>query len=214
MLVRTVVFDVDGTVADSMPFLAEGIRVFAGRLGGRTFTTQEVVDAFGPPDLDVIANLIGRPLTGDEVAGYIEHLREHVADAVPPIPGMTGLLAGLRDAGISLGVYSARSLEAGMVVLRGLGIDSYFDAIVAGDLVANPKPHPEGLFVAMRRLGAEPATTLYVGDTSHDLQVARAAGVASALVLWARDPRSHLVDEADHHFWDVPTFRSWVLERA
>jgi HAD superfamily hydrolase (TIGR01509 family) len=206
-----VVFDMDGTLTDSMPFLAAGIGAVAGRLTGRTFSRAEVEAAYGPPDLAVLSGLIGRPVTGAERALYLAHLRAEAPAAVPPIPGLATMLGDLRRAGIKLGVYSARSLAAGTIVLEALRLDGFFDTIVAGDTVTRPKPHPEGLVVAMAELEATPGRTLYVGDTLHDLQVARGAGVRSVLALWADSPRAHLIPQADRHFFDAASFASWVL---
>lgn len=206
-----VVFDMDGTLTDSMPFLAAGIGAVVGRLSGRTYSRAQVEAAYGPPDLAVISELIGRPVSAAERDLYLEHLRAEAPTSVPPIPGLAAMLADLRGAGIKLGVYSARSLAAGTIVLEALGLDGFFDTIVAGDTVTRPKPHPEGLVVAMAALGATPGRTLYVGDTLHDLQVARGAGVRSVLALWADSPRAHLIPQADQHFFDAASFGSWVL---
>lgn len=211
MQADTVIFDMDGTLTDSMEFLAEGIRAVASQLAGRQFSAADAAALFGPPDFDVIAAMLGRPLTVAEEQVYLDHLRAQTLTAVPPIEGVPQMLARLQAAGIRLGVYTARAIQPATVIMAEMGLAEYFPAVVAGDLVAEPKPAPDGLIVAMQQLGADPARTIYVGDTLHDLQVAAAAGVRSALVLWASKPRRHLIGQADEHFEDVASFTDWVL---
>jgi HAD superfamily hydrolase (TIGR01509 family) len=207
----TVIFDMDGTLTDSMPFLAEGIRTVASELAGQQFTAEQASARFGPPDFDVIAELIGRPLTDGDRQAYLDHLRTHTRTQVPAIEGVPQMLQALRDQGIRLGVYTARALPAAEVVMAEMGLAGYFEAVLAGDLVDQPKPDPEGLLVTMQQMAADAARTIYVGDTLHDLQVADGAGVRSVLVLWAQQPRTHLIERADHHFHDPASFTDWVL---
>ena len=66
--------------------------------------------------------------------------------------------------------------------------------------VENPKPHPEPVTQAVRLLDADPATTVYIGDSIHDMRSGRAAGVRTAAVLWGPFGREHL-EEAEPDYW-------------
>jgi pyrophosphatase PpaX len=74
------------------------------------------------------------------------------------------------------------------------------DVLVCADEVTNAKPHPEPVEKAVALLGADPATTVYVGDSIHDMHSGRAAGVQTAAVLWGPFRRSHL-EAAEPDYW-------------
>jgi pyrophosphatase PpaX len=74
------------------------------------------------------------------------------------------------------------------------------DVLVCADEVENPKPHPEPVEKAIRLLGADRATTVYVGDSIHDMRSGRAAGVRTAAVLWGPFGRAHL-EGAEPDYW-------------
>jgi pyrophosphatase PpaX len=74
------------------------------------------------------------------------------------------------------------------------------DVLVCADEVTNAKPHPEPVETAVRLLGADPASTVYIGDSIHDMHSGRGAGVRTAAVLWGPFSRSQL-EPADPDFW-------------
>jgi pyrophosphatase PpaX len=78
--------------------------------------------------------------------------------------------------------------------LRRAGIEDAFDVVVGADEVTHPKPHPEPVLIALQRLGAAAAGAVFIGDSRHDLECGRAAGVKTAAVLWGPFDRDHLAD--------------------
>jgi pyrophosphatase PpaX len=84
--------------------------------------------------------------------------------------------------------------------LKLIGLEALMDVLVCADEVTNPKPHPEPVEKAVALLGADPATTLYVGDSVHDMHSGRAAGVHTAAALWGPFARAHL-EEAKPDYW-------------
>jgi pyrophosphatase PpaX len=79
------------------------------------------------------------------------------------------------------------------------------DVLVCADEVTNPKPHPEPVQNAVALLGADPASTVYVGDSIHDMQSGRAAGVKTAAALWGPFGRSHLQSALPDYWLEAPT---------
>ena len=183
-----VLFDFDGTLADTIPLILASFR--------HTFSELE-------PELDeaTFRSWIGRPLIdpleerhpgrGQElVARYREHNLAHHDALVEAVPGIDAMVDSLVDAGVPVGVVSSKRAET---VRRGLRIVGLPDLDVVGlDEVARHKPHPDPLLEGARRLGLEPSGCAYVGDAVVDVQAARAAGMTAVAVTWGAGGRADL----------------------
>jgi pyrophosphatase PpaX len=91
--------------------------------------------------------------------------------------------------------------------LRGLrvaGLEDAFQVIVGADEVIHPKPHPEPVLMALERLGAPAAGAVFVGDSRHDVECGRAAGVKTAAVLWGPFDRAYLEDLEPDYWLETP----------
>jgi pyrophosphatase PpaX len=88
------------------------------------------------------------------------------------------------------------------------------DVLVCADEVTNPKPHPEPVEKAVALLGADPATTVYVGDSIHDMHSGRAAGVMTAAALWGPFKRAHLESSAPDFWLETPADLVALLVRG
>ena len=91
--------------------------------------------------------------------------------------------------------------------LRGLDVAwlaDVFDAVVGSDDVTQPKPHPEPVLKAIGLLGADPSGTVFIGDSRHDIECGRIAGVRTAAVLWGPFDRAHLEDLHPDYWLTTP----------
>jgi pyrophosphatase PpaX len=201
----TFLFDLDGTLIDSIDLILRSYR-----------HTMQVHRGVTPPD-DVWMQGLGTPLwvqfrlwSDDEaeiqamVATYREYNLEHHDALVAPYDGVTSAVLGLRDAGKKLGLVTSKMRSGAIRGLRVAGLEQAFDAIVGADEVTNPKPHPEPVLKALDLLGAPATDTVFVGDSRHDLECGRAAGVKTAAVLWGPFARSHLEDLAPDYWLEKP----------
>ncbi|HSP59852.1 MAG TPA: HAD-IA family hydrolase [Ornithinimicrobium sp.] len=202
-----VLFDFDGTLADTIPLILASYR--------------HTLDAVGDPaDEDETRGWIGRvlldvleerhPGRGEElVRRYREHNLAHHDDLIRPVPGAAELLADLALADVPTGVVSSKREETvrqGMHV-TGLPVLTH---VVGMESTRVHKPHPAPLLEGARRLGARPAECVYVGDAWVDVHAARAAGMASIAVTWGAGEASTLA-EADHVVDDVAALRALLL---
>ncbi|WP_251081456.1 HAD family hydrolase, partial [Frankia sp. Mgl5] len=80
---------------------------------------------------------------------------------------------------MKLGIVTGKGSNSAEISIAQLQLAPFFPVVITGDDVAEPKPHPEGILLAMKLLQAEPQTTLYVGDSDSDIKAAKAAGVTS-----------------------------------
>jgi HAD superfamily hydrolase (TIGR01509 family) len=171
-----VVFDLDGTLLDSMPLVFEGLAAAVEPFRPRP-DRVEIMGVLGGPSKDCVRRLLGgREHLAAALAAYLEFLRQH-EDLVRPFRGVRTLLRDLRAAAVRLGIWTGRERESTMTRLRALSLDRQFDALVCGDDLASHKPDPAGLLQIIRRWRLAPQEVLFVGDSDQDLAGAAAAGV-------------------------------------
>jgi HAD superfamily hydrolase (TIGR01509 family) len=104
--------------------------------------------------------------------------------------GVVPVLAELRRRGRPMAVVSSRRREPLEWGLRAAGLRPYFDAVIGLEDVEHPKPDPEGLLKAVRRIGASPSDAVYVGDSDVDVEAGRRAGMTAWRAGWAAPPHN------------------------
>lgn len=209
--VDAVIFDLDGTLSDTMPILMQGIKDVAEEITGRRVAPEDVISRYGPPDPVVLAELIGADaLTTEQEARYRTHVRE-LATSVRPLPGIIEMLSKFRAAGVRTGVYSARGTVYAQIITKELGLAPHLDLVWGGDAVDEYKPHPDGIVKMLAQFGVQPEAAAYVGDSANDLVAAAAAGVTGVLVLWSSTPQPKLQERADLVVHAARELERWVL---
>jgi HAD superfamily hydrolase (TIGR01509 family) len=198
--IAAVVFDLDGTLLDTMTCAPTAYATAIRELGGPELSPDEVVAAWHiGPTPTVLAHFLGRPVSPDDIECYFRHF-EAAAATVRPFPGVLEMVGGLRQAGYRLGVFTAATRRATTRTLAMTGLAGDFPIVVCGDEVADPKPAPLGLRLACQGLGVTPAETAYIGDAEVDLLCAQAAGALGIHASWGAAARFH---PAAHHPADV-----------
>ncbi len=181
-----VVFDMDGTLVDSSVVVPNAYVRVVGELGGRTYRPEEVVAAYGVgPPVALLTHLLGRQATSEDVARYHRTLGG-AAGGILVYPGISEALRSLSDR-VPLAVFSGADTRACTTVLRAAGLLERFDAVLGSDEVARPKPYPDGIVEACRRLGVQPSDAAYVGDSPRDLEAARRSGALAVAAAWGHE---------------------------
>jgi phosphoglycolate phosphatase len=187
---RLAVFDLDGTLVDSVDDLHASVSHALATVGLPPRSREEVRSFVGEGARVLLARAIAPrdELLEPALAAWRAHYAEHLLDRTRAYPGMAALLAG---AGRPLAVLTNKPGAMARKILDGLGLLPRFSAVVGGD-EAPRKPDPTGLRELMVRAGASPAETVLVGDSRHDVETARAAGVAVVAVTWGLASRAEL----------------------
>jgi pyrophosphatase PpaX len=194
--IRAVLYDFDGTLADSTELIMRCYRHTMTTHLGDCPPDEEWLSGFGTPLETQIARFARDGAEHDAMlATYRAHQDEHHDTLLRPFPGAVETIAELDRRGVRLAIVTSK-LRRG--TLRGMelcGLTDLVDVVVTPEDVANAKPHPEAVEVALARLGVAPGEALFVGDSPHDLVAGREAGVRTAAALWGPFPREALLAE-------------------
>lgn len=180
-----VLFDLDGTLADTLADIAAALNAALGRHGLPPHDLPTVRGMIG----DGARTLVTRAIRGEaEVEAVLESFRTiYTADlivATAPYPGVPAALAALAGAGVPMAVVSNKPHAMTVRITGALFPDVPFGCVL-GDLPERPrKPAPDMLLYAAARLGVAPERCVYVGDSPGDMEAARAAGMAPVGVAW------------------------------
>jgi len=174
------VWDMDGTLLDSTEVVPDAFVETVRELGVDDVDREKVVAAYslGVPEV-MLRHLVGRTLEDREIDLYYDRLLE---GSVAPYDGVLETLDTLRQRGLPVVVFKGASSRAARTLLASAGLQ--FDILVGGDHVARPKPAPDGVLEAAKRLSVAPEDVVYIGDAPTDLQAARSACARGAAATW------------------------------
>jgi pyrophosphatase PpaX len=202
---RIILFDLDGTLIDSVRLILDSYHHTMRSHGLPARSDDHWLHGLGTPLSAQLAEWGDDPDTLMAlIATYREYNLEHHDRMVTVYPGIVEVVRAIREAGVSTGLVTSKNRNG---ALRGLGVAGLvdmMDVLVCADEVDNPKPHPEPVEKAVRLLDGNPAQTIYVGDSIHDMQSGRAAGVRTAAALWGPFGRSHLTGASPDYWLDTP----------
>jgi pyrophosphatase PpaX len=202
---RTVLFDLDGTLIDSVRLILDSYHHTLATHGLPARSDDEWLAGIGTPlTVQFSAWQDTASLLDALIATYREYNLKHHDRMVTVYPGVVDVVARLKGDGIATGLVTSKNRTGAVRGLALARLESLMDVLVCADEVVNPKPHPEPVEKAVRLLGADPATTVYVGDSIHDMRSGRAAGVRTAAVLWGPFGRSHLEGAAPDYWLEKP----------
>ena len=202
-------FDLDGTLIDSVGLILESVRHAFTSLGRVPPTDAQWIAGIGTP---LVAQL--REFARDDadvaelVSGYRSYQREHHDRLTRPFPRVAATLIALRNAGHPTAIVTSKAEDIARRSVAHTGLAHLIDTIVGIESCTRHKPDPEPVHVALARLGADPARALFVGDSPHDVASGNAAGVATVAALWGPFTRETLAVARPVHwlerFEDLP----------
>ncbi|HEY4344960.1 MAG TPA: HAD-IA family hydrolase [Parvibaculum sp.] len=185
----TLLFDLDGTLADTAGDLCETMNVVLVEHGRRRVPESRVRHLVGGGARLLLERGFaetGEPaseaLLDQTLKEFIAYYSAHIADHTKLWPGIEPLLVRLSDADVGLAVCTNKVEHLSRQLLAQLRIEQYFPVVIGGDTLPVKKPDPEHLFEAVRRLGGDLSTTIMVGDSETDIDAAKNARLPSICV--------------------------------
>lgn len=195
---RAVLFDLDGTLTDTVRIIA-GAMADAATEAGYPVTTERAAEFVGIPIDTGMAELTGLAVADERVIEIIADYRARYFPAVEAagievlLPGAIDLLRELRGAGFLTGIVTAKSPKSALHLLDLVGLTPLVDCLVPSGVVARGKPSPDPVEYAMNQLAVQPALTWYLGDAVTDVQMAKAAGMPALGVTTGAGTRQQLL---------------------
>jgi len=175
-------FDLDGTLVDSVPDLAAAANRLLAELGRAPLGDAQVATMVGDGVAKLVERVLGARQAGEvplapAVARFTALYEADATTLTRPYPDVPQVLAELAAAGVALAVCTNKIEQATRAVLDGLDLARFFPVVLGGDSLATRKPDPAPLTVALDRLGVERADAAMVGDHRNDVLAAEGAGV-------------------------------------
>ena len=197
MKYKLAIFDLDGTLLDTLEDLKDSVNYALGQYGLPLRSYGEVRRIVGHGIRNLIDNAVP-PDTAPELTDCVfeafkAHYKLHCADKTAPYPGVCDLLRDVRAAGIYVGVISNKADGAVQELMT-----TYFGGLVdiaRGELPGVPrKPAPDGVLAMINGFGIAPGEAVYIGDSEVDVETARNAGLDHIIVTWGFRDREQLVE--------------------
>lgn len=184
---RAILFDLDGTLADTAPDLAAAVnRLRTAR--GLAPTPYQLLRPFASAGARGLIDAAFGLRPGDDGyeelrIGFLENYAAALVVESRLFDGIQSLLDGLRESGLTWGIVTNKAARFTDLLVPQIGLHGA-DCVISGDTTPYPKPHPEPLLEAARRLALEPRDCWYVGDDLRDIQAGQAAGMPTIAAAW------------------------------
>lgn len=191
--VKTAVFDLDGTLGNTLPLIYRAFNAALGPEYGRALSDAEIRKLFGPPDNYILSRLLPGEPGRAAFERYREvYLRDH-AELAHAFAGIQDVVARLKAAGARVGVVTGKSRETALFSLEEFGLLDSIEVVYAGDDVERQKPDPEAVIKILRDLDHNPGDTgAFIGDSAADVIAGRAAGLRTIAVSWGSPDQDEL----------------------
>ena len=197
------IFDFDGTLAHSEPAYREAFQHTIRLHTGLEIDEAEFRDFWNMTPQEVLRRY-STEMLDEMLVSFEEHYYANHHHHLIPYDGIAELLESLRKRGAQIGVVSLKPRRAGELELDITGLRGMLNLTVWGDDVERVKPDPDGVLRAMSRLGADPRSTLVIGDSPADIMMGRAAGTRTAAALWSGSSRDRLFAESPDLALEAP----------
>ena len=202
---RTYLFDLDGTLLDSIALILTSFHHTS-----RVHLDRELPDSYwlegtGTPLRDQLGKVAR---SKEELAAmldtYLAYNLSHHDDMAKPYPGVVDVVRTLHARNAKLALVTSKMRTGAERGLRLLGLEEEFSVHVCADDVEHGKPHPAPVLMALDALDSSPDEALFIGDSHHDIEAGRRAGVTTVAVTWGPFTREKLAAAEPDHWLEEP----------
>lgn len=207
----------DGTLVSSLSLIHHCESEISEKYVGRGLTLEDVISKFGPPARTIIREITGSLSAETQnaaVKDYYDCYSRNVPKKILVFPGIPDLLRRIRNSGKRLALMTGVEKVMMQFTLKPFGLTTYFEELVTADDVERGKPDPEGILLALKRLGVRPNESIYVGDSPADIIAGKRAGVSTGAALWSPENRGDpTAENPDYEFRSVQQLEDFLFPR-
>lgn len=200
--VKAIIFDFDGTVANTLPVNYHSFQTVFKKYDDKDFTDEEIKEMFGPVEPVIIQDHLEHSDKESAIETFYQTYEDKHSDLVDANSEMDDLLRSLKDKGLKLGIMTGKSRRSLDISLEKLGMSDLFDVIMTGDDVSEPKPHPEGVLKAIDQLGVSKEDVMFLGDSDSDIEAGQRAGVRTVGVHWLPEVQTKEFSHEPHQTFE------------
>ncbi|HAU32452.1 MAG: HAD-superfamily hydrolase, subfamily IA, variant 3 [Desulfotomaculum sp. 46_296] len=190
MTISVALFDLDGTLVDSLPFIMNTYNLVFKKLN-LPWTEIELIKWIGRP-LREIASFFAGEKKDEFLKLYEKYYNLDFENNISPFPGTIEMLEFLKINGFLLGIVTSKGKEGAMRTVEVTGMDNYMDVVITAHDVYVHKPFPDPILKALEILNVPPGQSLYIGDSYHDIKAGLEAGTTTLAVTWGINTREEL----------------------
>ena len=215
MRYKAVLFDMDGTVLDTLRDLTNAVNHILDEYGMPRRSPREVASFLGNGAATLLRKSVPPDTTEDQLAEMLSVYQpwydSHCAICTAPYPGILALMQSLRAAGVKQAVISNKQ-DSAVKRLAAEHFPGLLETAVGESATVRRKPNPDAVLAALREMALSPEDAVYVGDTEVDLRTAENAGLACAVVGWGFRTEEELrAAGAGRIFYSAEELGDWLL---
>ena len=204
------IFDIDGTLTSTNQLIFDSFNFIAKKYLKRTFTDEEIISMFGPPEDDILKRLCGDNYESARKDYFTYYSKNHWKAEL--YSGIREILEHLKNNNFPLGIFTGKGRESSVITLKKLGVYHFFDLIVTGDDVLNHKPSAEGILKFVNHFKLNPERVLMIGDSVSDVKASKEAEIKVASVLWDSYAHEEVKTlQSDYYFHSVEELRKFLI---
>jgi HAD superfamily hydrolase (TIGR01549 family) len=208
--IKAVIFDLDGTIGDTLPLCIKAFRQSIEPLIGRSVSDAEIIATFGPSEEGTIMALA--PNHYDKgVADYLQHYETFHEMCPSPFEGIEELLRTLKEKSVRIAMVTGKGKYSTTISLKQFGLENYFEFIETG-MPSGPRK-PEGIQLVLNNFSdLAKEEIIYVGDAPSDIAASRRVGIPIVAAAWAEtaEPEKLKELEPDKIFFSIADFATWL----
>jgi len=209
--IKGIIFDLDGTVGNTLPLCIQAFRQSIEPLALTTLSDEDIIATFGPSEEGTIQTLVPEHYE----QGMVNYLQfyESLHDLCPaPFPGIVELIKELRSRKVRIAMVTGKGPHSTVISLKKFGMEGLFEQIETGSPTGPIKAEKMNAILEQWK-GIDKTSVIYVGDTPGDITASRKAGIPIVAAAWAEtaEPEKLKALNPDHIFYSIDEFSDWVL---